>query len=110
MAADCTYVTNYGSQDAALKQIVSNWNQASKIFESTFNVALGIVKVDLQSTCSAENDRAWNRPCSESYEINRRLSDFSRWRGTQDKDAGLWHLMTKCNTGSTGTPSYSVLF
>lgn len=42
----------------------------------------------------------WNRLCTETYEINQRLSDFSRWRGEKPADrAGLWHLMTQCNTG-----------
>jgi hypothetical protein len=42
----------------------------------------------------------WNQACSDSMSINDRLSAFSEWRGkSASQDAGLWHLMTKCNTG-----------
>ena len=101
VAADCTYVENYGGTSGALKQVISDFNQASKIFESNFNIALGIVKVDLQSTCSTNNGLDWNRQCSSGYPIQQRLSDFSRWRGNQNDQLGLWKLMTKCSSGST---------
>ena len=94
-------MANYGDADKALKQILSDWNQASKLYESTFNIALGIIKVNIQTDCSRDNGLSWNRQCSDGYSINNRLSDFSQWRGTQNADAGLWHLMTKCSTGST---------
>lgn len=33
-------------------------------------------------------------------DLNSRLSLFSQWRGQQSGDAGLWHLLTNCSTGS----------
>jgi hypothetical protein len=50
------------------------------------------------STCGTP---AFNVQCSSSYTINQRLSDFSSWRGSQNADAGLWHLMSNCSTGPT---------
>ncbi|CAJ0646015.1 1515_t:CDS:10 [Entrophospora sp. SA101] len=104
-AADCTYVTSYKSSDAARKQILTDWGTASAVYERTFNVTLGLIKIDIRdAACPATPDSAvlWNRDCSDSYSINTRLSDFSLWRGklTNDTDTALWHLMSKCNTGS----------
>ncbi|KAJ3294243.1 hypothetical protein HK104_003819, partial [Borealophlyctis nickersoniae] len=104
-AGDCTYVRQKGGPDAALAAILSNWNQASQVYESTFNVSLGLIKVELHQTCTptdTANNMMWNQECSDGYTINNRLSDFSRWRGSKAADqAGLWHLMTKCNTGAS---------
>jgi len=100
VAADCSYVSNYKTQDASKKQILADWNQASKVYESTFNVQLGIVQLDIrQPQCGGSSD-AWDVDCNDAYTINKRLSDFSRWRGNNPNDgAGLWHLVTKCGSG-----------
>jgi hypothetical protein len=100
VAADCSYVVEKGGRAGALNAILSNWNTASKVFEDSFNVQLGVAKVVIQESCTP-NDPAlvWNRDCSSSqYTISNRLSDFSKWRGTQSDNFGLWHLMTKCST------------
>ncbi|KAJ2740796.1 hypothetical protein GGI20_005613 [Coemansia sp. BCRC 34301] len=103
-AADCSYVTNYQSQDNARQQILSDWNQASAVYERQLNVALGLIELqieDLVCPVSPASATAWNRGCSESYTIDRRLSDFSTWRAAKPKDGcGLWHLMTNCPTGT----------
>ncbi|KAF8927757.1 hypothetical protein BGZ58_010142 [Dissophora ornata] len=106
VAADCTYVQSYGGLDNARKQILADFNTASGIYESIFNVALGIVSMQIQSmNCPAVpvQGMLWNQECSTNYTMNDRLSDFSYWRGQsgRSKDgAGLWHLMTQCNTGA----------
>ncbi|KAJ1878550.1 hypothetical protein LPJ57_003346, partial [Coemansia sp. RSA 486] len=103
-AADCTYVTKYQSQDGARMQILSNWNQASAVYERQLNVALGLIALqieDLSCPTNIASNKAWNRGCSESYAIDKRLSDFSSWRAEQGDDGcGLWHLMTNCPTGT----------
>ncbi|KAJ1771871.1 hypothetical protein IW140_003930 [Coemansia sp. RSA 1813] len=103
-AADCTYVTHYQSQDNARQQILSNWNQASSVYERQLNVALGLISLEIEElTCptAVNSSKAWNRGCSESYKIDSRLSDFSSWRGGRGDDGcGLWHLMTNCPTGT----------
>ncbi|RKP11725.1 Metallo-peptidase family M12-domain-containing protein, partial [Piptocephalis cylindrospora] len=102
VAADCAYVTSYKNQDAARAQILQVWNQASAVYERSFNVVLGILLLDIRDAgCPTAPDPAWNRACSSDYPIGQRLSDFSKWRGDKGEDgAGLWHLMTQCNTGS----------
>ncbi|KAF9167888.1 hypothetical protein DFQ26_002636 [Actinomortierella ambigua] len=106
VAADCAYVRNYGNTTEARKQIFSSFNTASAIYESTFNVALGIITLNIESSVCPTTPTAdvpWNQDCSEAYTIDRRLSDFSWWRGQGDRSkdgAGLWHLMTKCNSGA----------
>ncbi|PVU99667.1 hypothetical protein BB560_005470 [Smittium megazygosporum] len=103
-AADCNYLKLHGSSDAARSQILSNWNQASAVYERQINVALGLIYMDIvDGGCPTSIDpkRAWNRVCSTDYPISSILSDFSSWRGQRSDDgAGLWHLMTNCPTGS----------
>ncbi|KIL71088.1 hypothetical protein M378DRAFT_183602 [Amanita muscaria Koide BX008] len=103
VAADCEYVTKYGSQDSARQAILGNWNAASALYKSTFNVSLGIIELQVQSpTCPSQPDPAipWNTPCSSSV-LDDRLSTFSQWRGQKGQDgAGLWHLMSGCPTGT----------
>ena len=102
VAADCSYVIEKGGVSQALAQILSNFNSASAVFEKTFNVQLGVAKVQIEQQCSPVSDPVtpWNVDCSNAaYTISDRLSDFSRWRGTVSSDGmGLWHLMTKCST------------
>ncbi|KAI8913025.1 Metallo-peptidase family M12-domain-containing protein [Powellomyces hirtus] len=100
-AADCTYVKLHGGKEASLTQILQNWNAASRVYEESFNIALGLIQVFLQDVCTPTDDLLkWNRECADSYSINQRLSDFSEWRGKKTPDeAGLWHLMTNCPSG-----------
>jgi hypothetical protein len=100
VAADCSYVAEKGSRSEALNSILTNWNTVSKVFESAFNVQLGVAKVVLLESCTpTDSITPWNADCAKSsYTISNRLSDFSRWRGTQQDTYGLWHLMTKCST------------
>jgi hypothetical protein len=106
VAADCTYVRSYNGAALARKQIFADFNTASGIYESTFNVALGVISLNIvPDGCPLTPDKtqAWNRDCSSAYAIDQRLSDFSYWRGQNGRTtdgAGLWHLMTKCNSGA----------
>ncbi|KAJ2470958.1 hypothetical protein GGI02_002591 [Coemansia sp. RSA 2322] len=103
-AADCSYVTSYQSQDSARQQMLSDWNQASAVYERQINVGLGLIELqieDLVCPGAVDASKAWNRGCSETYTIDRRLSDFSTWRAAKGSDGcGLWHLMTNCATGT----------
>jgi hypothetical protein len=71
-AADCNYVSAYGGPSGALTQILMDFNMASKVYESSFNVALALTKVQLQQSCNTP-DIPWNQECSSSYTINKRL-------------------------------------
>ncbi|KAJ3269615.1 hypothetical protein HDV01_001176 [Terramyces sp. JEL0728] len=100
VAADCSYVQAKGGVSQALQSILSNWNSATQTYESAFNVQLGVGKVMIQQSCTADKSLAWNVDCSNpSFTISNRLSAFAQWRGTLGDDGlGLWHLMTQCST------------
>ena len=85
------------STTQALTQILSNVNQASLLFEKSFNIQLSIERIIFMEKCTPDSETApWNRECSADYRIENRLSDFSFWRGAQNDKLGLWHLHTKC--------------
>ncbi|KAF8887708.1 Metallo-peptidase family M12-domain-containing protein [Infundibulicybe gibba] len=102
VAADCSYTLKYGGQENATKQILTDWNSASTLYKSSFNISLGIIEVQIQSpNCPATADPAipWNTNCSAAT-LEARLSQFSQWRGAKGSDnVGLWHLMSDCPTG-----------
>ncbi|KAL0573925.1 hypothetical protein V5O48_008022 [Marasmius crinis-equi] len=101
VAADCMYVSKQGGVEAATQKILSDWNSASSLYKSTFNVSLGIVELSVQQPdcpSQASSSTPWNVDCNTA--IDQRLSLFSGWRGNKGDDgAGLWHLMSGCPTG-----------
>jgi hypothetical protein len=103
VAADCEYTSTYGTVENATTQILNDWNSASNLYTSTFNVSLGIINLQVHDpTCPTAVDQAnpWNVPCS-ALTLDDRLSVFSQWRATRGDDgAGLWHLLSGCPTGS----------
>ncbi|KAJ7785669.1 Metallo-peptidase family M12-domain-containing protein [Mycena metata] len=103
VAADCMYTSKYGSNANATTQILTNWNSASALYKSTFNVSIGIVELQIQNQVCPNplnTSMPWNTDCS-TVTLNDRLSLFSQWRGDKGPDgAGLWHLMSGCPTGS----------
>ncbi|BGP18394.1 hypothetical protein JCM10213_005977 [Rhodosporidiobolus nylandii] len=125
VAADCTYVSAYGSTEAARTQILTDFNSVSALYQQSFNVSIGIVELSVSNascpSTSSEIDpqNPWNLPCPSSgssgsagggaaqnssigIDLNARLSVFSQWRGDKGgaDGAGLWHLLTACQTGS----------
>ncbi|KAB5593007.1 Reprolysin family zinc metalloprotease [Ceratobasidium theobromae] len=112
VAADCTYTAHYGGAPNATTMILSNWNTASSLYKSTFNISLGIVELAIQDQSCPEASPTpnppWNTPCSDAVTLNDRLSLFSAWRGARGASAGsgagdaagLWHLMSGCPTGT----------
>ncbi|KAJ7724811.1 hypothetical protein B0H14DRAFT_3169739 [Mycena olivaceomarginata] len=103
VAADCEYTQKYGSHSNATSQILINWNTASSLYKSTFNVSLGIVELQIQDEVCPTPVNAttlWNTDCS-TVTLNDRLLLFSVRRGAKRSDGvGLWHLMSGCPTGS----------
>lgn len=110
---------------------MTDFNSASSLYSSSFNISLGIVNLNVQSgACpktAAQVDPAnpWNVGCVEGeyrfllfsvcnrllilgddagggpgLSINDRLDTFSTWRGNQVDNAGLYHLLTNCSSGS----------
>jgi hypothetical protein len=101
VAADCSYVTHYGGIQSTFSQILSNVNKASKVFEETLNLQIKITGAHLESVCSKDLEKAWNRPCNESYSMSERLNDFSSWRGFLFDNLALWELFSECSTSNT---------
>ncbi|KAH9446742.1 hypothetical protein Pst134EA_030648 [Puccinia striiformis f. sp. tritici] len=108
IAADCTYISKYGSQNAARMAILNNLNTVSNLYERSFNISLAVVEMKMQDmTCPAHptTDLPWNIACPDSspdgLTLDGRLSAFSKWRGQKggSDGAGLWHLMTACPNG-----------
>ncbi|KAI9600679.1 hypothetical protein H4Q26_000469 [Puccinia striiformis f. sp. tritici PST-130] len=88
VAADCTYVSKYKTQDAARTAILSNINSVSAIYQRTFNVSIGVVELNVQPpecpTTTKPDGLLWNVACPTNdgvgLDLNRRLSVFSDWR------------------------------
>lgn len=108
VAADCNYVSKYGSQDSARLAILNDVNTVSELYERSLNVSLAIVELNIQNlSCptQASAELPWNVGCPQSgaagLDLNERLSAFSDWRGKKggSDGAGLWHLMTACPSG-----------
>jgi hypothetical protein len=48
VAADCVYTSTYGGVQNATQQIITNFNTASALYKTTFNVSLGIIELQVQ--------------------------------------------------------------
>ena len=131
VAADCTYTESYsGSTDTARLQILDDINRVSALYLQSFNISIGIVELAVMgatcpsSSANIDQQNPWNLPCpsdapvggsvstaSFGIDLNSRLSVFSQWRGDKGggDSAGLWHLMTACQSGSEGKKALSQL-
>ncbi|KAF2829696.1 hypothetical protein CC86DRAFT_344263 [Ophiobolus disseminans] len=104
VAADCTYVQSFNrDRNQTQQNIITQINQASELFESTFNISLGLANVIVtEPDCPTSQQAAtpWNQACSNSISIQNRLNLFSQWRGQQQDSYSHWTLLSTCNTGS----------
>ncbi|KAI4957134.1 hypothetical protein J4E86_005607 [Alternaria arbusti] len=104
VAADCTYVRSFnGDKNATQTNIIDAMNSASELFESTFNISLGLANLLItEPECPTQQQQAtpWNQDCSGSITIQDRLNQFSTWRGQQNDQYSHWTLLSTCNTGS----------
>lgn len=104
VAADCTYIKAFGSdKNKTRDNIIKQMNSASELFESTFNISLGLANVlitEPQCPTSEQTATPWNQDCSSSVDIQKRLNLFSAWRGGQSDGFSHWTLLSTCNTGS----------
>ncbi|KAF2036128.1 hypothetical protein EK21DRAFT_96106 [Setomelanomma holmii] len=104
VAADCTYVQSFNrDKNQTQTNVINQINQASELFESTFNISLGLanlVVTDPDCPTSQQSATPWNQGCSSSITIQDRLNQFSSWRGQQKDSFSHWTLLSTCNTGS----------
>ncbi|KAF1999110.1 hypothetical protein P154DRAFT_523515 [Amniculicola lignicola CBS 123094] len=103
VATDCTYTAKFNSSESVRQNIISQMNSASNLFESTFNISLGLANLivtDKDCPSSVQQATPWNQACSDSVDIQARLNLFSSWRGQQKDNNSHWTLLSTCNTQS----------
>ncbi|KAI9162844.1 Disintegrin and metalloproteinase domain-containing protein B [Paramyrothecium foliicola] len=104
IATDCTYSATFNDTQAARSHIITMVNTASEVYESTFNITLGIQNLTIsESACpsSSSGSTAWNAACDASTAITDRLNQFSVWRGEQSDNNAFWTLLTTCGSGTS---------
>lgn len=104
IATDCTYSAEFDGNETAIRSnIINQVNTASQLYESTFDITLGIRNLTISpQACpsTASSDAPWNVACSDSVTITDRLNLFSAWRGQHEDSNAYWTLMSTCGTGS----------
>lgn len=105
VALDCNYIQTYNGVENARRRVLSNWNQITALYRSTFSISLGVTEIFVRSneTCSssATQGAEWDVSCDAGLTLDQRLSLFSQWRGSRSDDGiGIWHLMSACATDS----------
>jgi hypothetical protein len=103
VATDCTYTASFNSTDSVRQNIITQINSASDLYQSTFNITLGLRNLtvsDAQCPATAPSSADWNLPCSNSATIENRLNLFSGWRAERQDTNAYWTLLSTCNTGA----------
>lgn len=103
VAADCNYRQDFPDKNATEQNIIQQINAASNLFESTFNISLGLANLLVtEPGCptSVQQATPWNQVCSDSVDIQQRLDLFSQWRSQQNDQYSHWTLLSTCNTQS----------
>ncbi|KAK6345482.1 hypothetical protein TWF718_007398 [Orbilia javanica] len=108
IVADCEYVNSFQNNGERIRSnIINVVNEASTLFETNFNITLGLANLIVSSpneTCpvTAPASAPWNLPCNSGVSMARRLNIFSEWRGTQSGDGlAFWTQLTNCPDGSS---------
>jgi len=102
VATDCTYTGQFNSTDSARQNIINQFASASAVYESTFNITLGIQNLTIsEANCpsTAADATPWNVDCG-SATVSQRLQLFSQWRGTRLDSNAYWTLLSHCATGA----------
>ncbi|KEF57566.1 uncharacterized protein A1O9_05484 [Exophiala aquamarina CBS 119918] len=103
VATDCSYTASFNSTDTLRQNIIKQVNTASDLFQSTFNITLGLRNLtvsDAECPGTANSQSPWNVGCNTNTDITQRLNLFSAWRGQRGDDNAYWSLFTTCNTGA----------
>ncbi|KAI0137230.1 ADAM family of metalloprotease-like protein ADM-B [Xylariales sp. AK1849] len=101
IATDCTYTADFDSDEDARKNVIQQVSTASHVYESTFNVSLGIANLTIsKAACpaTAAASAPWNVACSDNVTITDRLNLFSAWRGQYNDTNAYWTLLSTCHT------------
>lgn len=103
VATDCTYTGTFNSSESARQNVITQINSASSLYESTFNISLGLQNLtvsDANCPGTPQGLTAWNQNCQTGADIQARLNLFSTWRGSVIDNNSHWTLLTNCNSGS----------
>ncbi|KAI2634377.1 zinc metalloprotease mde10 [Hypomontagnella submonticulosa] len=103
IATDCTYTAQFPSKEEVRRNIVQQVNTASTLFETSFNISLGIQNLtisDAQCPGTPPESAKWNVACGNSVTITDRLNLFSAWRGQFNDTNAYWTLLSTCNTNA----------
>ena len=103
VAYDCSYAATFNSTQSANANVIQQINAASSVYESTFNITLGLANLtsnDANCPSSAPASAPWNVPCTDNVDLSDRLNLFSAWRSGKQDNNSHWTLLTNCNTGS----------
>ncbi|KAL1869064.1 hypothetical protein VTK73DRAFT_3403 [Phialemonium thermophilum] len=103
VATDCTYTRLFDTTQALTDNVVKVVNTASQLYESAFNISLGIHNLTIShESCptNAAPQAPWNVGCSADVTITDRLNLFSKWRGDNEDSNAYWTLMSNCPTDS----------
>lgn len=103
IATDCSYTAQFRSDQDIRRNILTQVNAASRVYESAFNVELRVRNITISDAeCPSGNaGLSWNRACDSGMTISDRLNEFSQWKAGFDDRAAAWSLVTTCNTGTT---------
>ncbi|MCJ1358700.1 MAG: hypothetical protein MMC33_008700 [Icmadophila ericetorum] len=102
VATDCSYTASFASEDDTRQNVIAQFNSASAVYESTFNITLGLQNLTVSpASCPSAPTAAtpWNVGCDGNATITSRLNDFSGWRGNINDTNAYWTLLTNCPTG-----------
>lgn len=103
VATDCTYTAAFNSTAAVRANIINVINSASQVYESSFNITLGLQNLTISDpSCPNTPSTAapWNLGCSDSINLQDRLNLFSSWRGDRKDNNAYWTLLSTCGSGS----------
>jgi len=104
VATDCSYTAGFNSTDTLRQNVITQVNTASDLYQSTFNITLGLRNLTVSDAeCpgnASSTQTPWNVGCTSSTDITQRLNLFSQWRSQRGDTNAYWSLFSTCNTGA----------
>ena len=103
VVTDCSYTGTFESKENASKNVITQINTASNLYERSFSITLGLQNLTVtDAACPGVAPPAtqWNIGCAGNTTITDRLNFFSEWRGERNDSNAYWTLLTNCATGA----------
>ncbi|QQK45807.1 Blood coagulation inhibitor, Disintegrin [Penicillium digitatum] len=107
IATDCEFTESFMATNSTPEKAARDWvinvvNTASNLYETSFNVSIGLRNLTISETgCPSTGSTAtpWNVDC-KGGNVTWRLNEFSKWRASHSDNNAYWTLMTNCPTDS----------